>query len=102
MRASVIRLRDKGVRVRSSAGTAAVGELRVEEFAQSVFRRTVKVARLVHCERPLSVPELLPPLFDAVLLKIEKDHLVLAGIESESIDGKVVDYAQTWLARFST
>jgi hypothetical protein len=100
--ASVTRLRVKGVRVRSDAGVPAVGELKVEEFAKSAFGRTVKVARLTHPERPLSAPELLPPLFDVTLLKMDKEHLVLAGIERESIEGRITDYAQTWLARMTT
>lgn len=101
MKASVIRLRDKGVRVRSSAGAAAVGELRDEEFVASAFGRTVKVARLLHRERPQSVPELLPSLFDVELLKLDQETMVLAGIERESIEGRLTDFAQTWLARLT-
>ena len=101
MMASVTRLRVKGVRVRSDAGATTVGELRVEEFVKSAFGRTVKVARLMHPDRPLSVPELLPPLFDVKLLKMENNFLVLAGIERESTEGQITDYAQTWLARMT-
>jgi hypothetical protein len=102
MMATVSRLRVRGVRIGAKASAPATGDLKVEEFVASGFGRAVKVARLLHPERPLSVPELLPPLFDVTLLQMDKEHLVLAGIERESIEGRVTDFAQTWLARFAT
>lgn len=101
--ATVTRLRVRGVRVRvDKDAVAAMGDLRVEDLAHSAFGRPMRVAHLTHPERPQSVPELLPPLFDVKLLKLDKEAMVLAGIERESVDGKLVDYAQTWLARFTT
>lgn len=95
---NVSRLRARGVRISAKTDNATTGDLRVNELKQSAFGRAVRVAQLLHPSRPTAVPELLPPLFDAQLLQIDKEKIVLSGIERECVDGQFVDYAQTWLA----
>lgn len=101
MMATVTRLRVRGVRVRNDASVPTTGDLKVDELARSAFGRSMRVAHLTHPERPQFVPELLPPLFDVKLLKLDKEAMVLAGIERESIEGRLTDFAQTWLVRFA-
>jgi hypothetical protein len=95
---NVSRLRARGVRISAKTDNATTGDLRVNELKQSAFGRAVRVAQLLHPSRPAAVPELLPPLFDAQLLQIDKERLVLSGIERECLDGVFIDYAQTWVA----
>ena len=94
----VSRLRARGIRVSTKTNDAITGDLRVNELRQSAFGRAVRVAQLLHPSRPTAVPELLPPLFDAQLLQLDKEKIVLSGIERECVNGQYVDYAQTWLA----
>jgi hypothetical protein len=101
MIATVVRLRVRGVRVKRDGAALAVGDLQVAEMTASAFGRAVTVARLLHAVRPMAVPELLPPLFDVKLLKMTKDRLILSGIECETVDGQLTDYAQTWLAEIA-
>ena len=95
----VSRLRNRGIRVSTKEAKPALGDLRVTEMTQSAFGRAVRVAQLLHPSRPMAAPELLPQLFDVNLIKVENGNLVLTGFERELIDGKLVDFAQTWLAR---
>jgi hypothetical protein len=96
----VTRLRARGIRVSAPAAEVTTGDLSIDEMAQSAFGRAVLVAHLRHPTRPTAVPELLPPLFDPQMLQVEKNNMVLSGIERELIDGQFVDYAQTWLAEY--
>jgi hypothetical protein len=95
----VSRLRARGIRVSAKTEEATTGDLRVNELTQSAFGRAVRVAQLLHPTRPSAVPELLPPLFDVQLLQLDKEQIVLSGIERECVDGQFIDYAQTWLAQ---
>ncbi len=96
----VTRLRTRGVRVSAPAAKVTTGDLSIEEMTQSAFGRCVRVAHLRHPTRPTAVPELLPPLFDPQMLQVERNNMVLSGIERELVDGQFVDYAQTWLAEY--
>lgn len=96
----VARLRARGVRVSAPGTEVTTGDLSIDELTQSAFGRCVRVAHLRHPTRPTAVPELLPPLFDPQMLQVEKNNIVLSGIERECVDGQLVDYAQTWLAEY--
>jgi hypothetical protein len=100
MLCKVTRLRARGIRVATSTAEVTTGDLSIDEMAQSAFGRAVRVAHLRHPTRPTAVPELLPSLFDPQMLQMEKNRMVLAGIERELIDGQMVDFAQTWVAEY--
>lgn len=98
MKFTVQRLRVRGVRVKMERSAGVLGELIVNDMPASAFGRPIRVARLLHPERPTGAAELLPPLLDVQLLQVSEQRLVLAGIERELRDGEMTDYAQTWLA----
>ena len=97
MRCTVVRLRVRGLRVRSRSCVPVSGLIELDELQASVFGRASRIARLRHPERPLGSAELIPPLLDVQLLQIRERRLVLNGIEREATDAGMVDYAQTWV-----
>lgn len=104
MRATVKRLRIVGVRLSKlelDSAQSMLGELILEDWPENnCFKRPVRVARL-HPTTLNFHPQLLPPLFDAQVLRIDKSRLVLSGIEIHVEDGVTREVAQTWIAEIS-
>lgn len=76
-----------------------LGELLICERQDPLLRRTSRVATLtgIGDAKPA---DLLPPLFDATVLWIAPQGLVLSGIERFAVDGgREVELAQGWWAR---
>lgn len=101
MKAFITRLRSVGVRLTKAELDAVEpieGDLVLEDWPEGGgFKRPVRVARL-HPTVPGFCPQLLPPLFDAQVLRIERSRLFLSGIEIH-IEGNVTrEVAQTWIA----
>ncbi len=101
MKAFVTRLRSAGVRLSKAeldASEAVEGDLVLEDWPQGGgFKRPVRVARL-HPPVPGFYPQLLPPLFDAQVLRIETSRLFLSGIEIHAEGDVTREVAQTWVA----
>ena len=75
------------------------GNLLVDIWEQGgAFRRPVRQARLMD---PGSGPprDLLPPLFEPVLVKMTDARMTLEGIEIKVVDGNPRYYRQSWLLR---
>ncbi|QKV56147.1 MAG: hypothetical protein HT580_01875 [Dechloromonas sp.] len=70
-------------------------------IANNTFHRPIRVARL-HPEGLFNFhPQLLPPLFDAKVLRITETQLFISGIEN-FVEGKQVrEVAQTWMVSVS-
>lgn len=103
MKATIKCLRVAGVRLTKAeldSAPSVEGELILEDWPENnCFNRPVRVARL-HTTTQNLQPQLLPPLFDAQVLRIDKTRLVLSGIEI-NVDGDVTrEVAQTWVAEF--
>jgi len=102
---TVTRLRNVGVRLKQSeldAAPAIRGDLTLEDWpANNKFHRPIQVARLRHEEQQRLHPALLPPLFDAKVVRITRTQLFIAGLEIH-VDGELQqEVAQTWMAAFS-
>jgi hypothetical protein len=102
MRLRVVLTRQRGV-ARSQRDLAraegVVGELLVGERQDPVLRRTTRVATLTGFG-DAKPSDLLPPLFDATVVWIAPQGLVLSGIERIAVDGGCeVELAQAWWAR---
>jgi len=102
MRLRVVPTRQRGIarpqRDLASAG-GLVGELLVCERQDPLLRRTTRVATLtgIGDGKPAN---LLAPLFDATVVWIAPQGLVLSGIERIALDdGREVEVAQAWWAR---
>lgn len=93
----VLRLRREGApipRWQQSQAAWVDGRLRVVEERDDQLRRSFLVARLTRFGDGAG---LLPALFDARLLQLDQDRLVLAGFERDVLTSR--DVAQTWLLR---
>lgn len=99
---TVTRLRNTGVRLKQrelDAAPAIRGELTLEDWpANNTFHRPIRVARLYHEERQRLHPALLPPLFDAKVVRITRTQLFIAGLEIHVEGGRQQEVAQTWMA----
>jgi len=100
---AVVCMRCKGRRVpkwQLHRATRYVGQLTVTEERDELLHRTCRVARVIDdFRRPTNV---LPPLFDATLLWMSNDQMVLTGFERDDSIGSITDYAQTWLCEKTT
>ena len=107
MDAVVTLLRRRGVRLTRSDLAAAEcyrGDLSVKSIRDAALsKRATRVAELV----PLSLRERKrgeapPPLFDPVLVRMQRDCFVLVGFEVQTLydrRGSVVEYVQSWLVQ---
>ena len=62
----------------------------------SVFKRSIRCARLMTVDHSVKV-DMLPPLFEPVLLKITTRQITLHGYQIHTWQGKAVHYAQVWV-----
>lgn len=73
------------------------GNLVVTEWAEgNVFKRAIRCARLLTVEHSVKA-DVLPPLFEPVLLKITDRQITLHGYQIHTWQGKAVHYAQVWV-----
>lgn len=102
MRLRVVVTRERGVARTPREVTHAdgvVGELLVCERLDPLLRRTTRVATLTSFG-DAKTADLLPPLFDAAVVWMAPQGLVLSGIERIALDdGREVEVAQAWWAR---
>ena len=103
MRFRVVRTRQRGVALaqrdlRSEPGF--VGELLVCERHDDLLRRSTRIATLVEGVRP-GENEVLPPLFDATLVWMAPQGLVISGIERLRVGRRpeLTEFAQAWWCR---
>lgn len=79
------------------------GDLVIEDWGSgdNVFKHNIRKALFLD---PKSVRglELLPPLFDPVVVKMTSDHMLLRGYQIRHIDDQGVHTAQCWLLKHIT
>lgn len=80
-------------------GDARTGVLVVEERLDPELRRTVRVARLL--EPRYRQTELMPALFDVVLVSVRDGTWSLTGFERKTVavGGRSMSYQQSWLMK---
>lgn len=105
MKATITRLRVAGVRLAQDElahASRITGDLVMDDWiANNTFHRPIRVARL-HPEGLFNFhPQLLPPLFDAKVLRITETQLFISGIENFVEDKQVREVAQTWMVSLS-
>ena len=97
MHVSVVKLRQRGMRLRAKElAEPLVGELLIDDAGSTSFRRPVLKAELwlptfSAQDRPIG-----QPLFDPRLLRLQGGEFSLAGIELESVGGRLIEFAQVW------
>lgn len=76
------------------------GDLHIEDWcsAENVFKHNIRKARLLDPQSPHG-RELLPPLFDPVVVKMTAEHMLLRGYQVRRIDEQAVHAAQCWLLK---
>jgi hypothetical protein len=97
MQVSVLKLRKRGMRLRKAElGAPLVGDLQIADAGQTSFRRPVLKAELWLSTFSVTPRPLGQPLFAPELLHMRGDEFSLAGIELESADGRLTEFAQVW------
>lgn len=101
VKAAITPLRVAGIRLKQDELADAPrvnGELVMEDWpGNNTFRRPIRVARLYPVGRYTFAPELLPPLFDAQVLRITETQLFISGIENFVDNQQIREVAQTWM-----
>jgi hypothetical protein len=59
--------------------------------------RVIRLARLLHMTHPAVRPDLLPPLFEPVLVKMTDRQMTLHGYQIGVEAGIVTHYSQYWV-----
>lgn len=73
------------------------GNLVVTDWVEgNVFKRPIRCARLLTVDHSVKV-DVLPPLFEPVLLKVTGRQITLHGYQIYTWQGKAVHYAQVWV-----
>ncbi len=95
MKVMVLETRENGVALERGAlkqrpGTAGI--LEIVDTRENAYNRIIKLARL-------SSPRCTKTLYEVHVLWINEDKMCLGGFERKEQDGKVVDYAQSWICR---
>jgi hypothetical protein len=103
MRFRVVRTRLRGVALLPrdlGAEPGVVGELLVWERHDALLRRSTRIATLVEGVRA-GENEVLPPLFDATLVWMAPQGLVISGTERLRVGrrAEVTEFAQAWWCR---
>lgn len=100
MLVDVTLLRRAGLRLRKGELAApARGHLALEDDpgTSNSFKRPLRVA---HVYQAIGVQgtrqDVLKPLFDAVVIRIEAETITVAGLELASSEGRVVESGQVW------
>jgi hypothetical protein len=100
MLVDVTLLRAKGVRLRKGELPApARGHLVIEDDpgTASSFKRPVRVAHLYHAIGVQQTrQDLLLPIFDAVVIRIEAEVITITGTELASDGDRVAENGQVW------
>ena len=105
MKTTITRLRVTGVRLAQDELAHApriTGELMMDDWiTNNTFHRPIRVACL-HPEGLFNLhPQLLPPLFDAKVLRITETQLFISGIENFVEDKQLREVAQAWMFSLS-
>ncbi len=98
MKCRVIRMRNAGVTVPKEALQREPeyrGDLQVIDTRENGLNRILKLACGLHCGG--AGPGTIETLYEPHLLWMNEDRFVLTGFERRKLDGKLVDYAQSWL-----
>ena len=75
------------------------GNLVIDEWGEgNAFNRTVRRARLLTTDHNVQV-DILPPLFEPMLVKMTGQRMTLHGYQIHNWRGKAVHYAQVWLLK---
>jgi hypothetical protein len=74
----------------------ARGDLSIIDTRENGLNRIVKLAQLVRCSPGEGTIE---TLYEPHLLWMNEDRFVLTGFERLKQQGKLVDYAQSWLCK---
>lgn len=81
---------------------AQVGNLMIEDWLDgSTFKRPVRYARLL-TETHLIPADIIPPLFEPVVIKMTANQLTLQGYQIGTRDGAGVHYMQCWAVRMTS
>jgi hypothetical protein len=72
-----------------------VGDLRVGDAGETTFKRPMVAAQLWSNSGSIELPLLLP-IFDPVLVCMERDTFSLQGIELDAAEQRVTEYVQVW------
>lgn len=100
MLVDLVRLRDKGMRLRKGELQPAVrGQLEIEDDAGTSlsFKRPIRIAHLyttigVQATRQ----DALQPIFDVTVIRIAANVLTITGTELATADGRVTEFGQIW------
>jgi len=95
MKAEIIELRNYGVALGPGEYRRCMprpGELEVCETRENSFNRIIRLARLKS-----ESGAVLMTLYDVHILRFNDNKMGLSGFERKEVDGKQVDYAQSWL-----
>jgi len=103
VRFRIVRTRQRGVALAPrdlGREPGFVGELLVWERHDDLLRRSTRIATLVEGVRP-GENEVLPPLFDATLVWMAPQGLVISGIERLRVGRRpeLAEFAQAWWCR---
>lgn len=80
---------------------AHVGNLVIEDWLEGgTFRRPVRQARLL-TETHLIPADIIPPLFEPVVIKMSAHQMTLQGHQIGTRDGVPVHYIQAWAIRMT-
>ena len=100
MLVDVVTLRAKGVRLRKGELPAPVrGHLVIEDDPGTAtsFKRPIRVA---HLYQAIGVQQtrqdVMLPIFDAAVIRIEGEVVTVIGTELASADGRVAEHGQVW------
>jgi hypothetical protein len=100
MKCRVIKMRQDGIAVarRELANQHEfTGDLRIVDIREHGYNRIIKVAQLAYA---WAQDVLVETLFEVHILWMNEDRFALTGFERvDNDEGKLVDYAQTWLCK---
>lgn len=105
MHFKLICLYENGVQLDKDALAEApthVGNLVIEDWIEgNAFKRPVRYARLL--TETHNIPaDIIPPLFDPVVIKITANQLTMIGHQIGTRDGAAVHYLQSWAVRMTS
>jgi hypothetical protein len=103
MRFAVVQLRTRGVRLRKeeiAAIPAVIGDLQITDWkGGNAEGRAIRRAALID-RKPQFERDLLVPIFDPYVVRMQPEWFVLRGFEYDAIkDHRTAEYAQEWLVR---
>lgn len=79
------------------------GDLVIEDWGSgdNVFKHNIRKARFLD-PKSAHGRELLPPLFDPIVVKMTSDHMLVRGYQIRYIEGCGVHTAQCWLLKHAS